>query len=88
MDMNRRRSSLLSQLEIAQSKLATLEDFIKEREKQFRSAVTRLERHDSRPIGPRSRRVGLSHNLWSSMRSMSSEEGEEEQGWLKLRVKV
>lgn len=77
MDVNHRRSSLLLQ---AHSKISSLEEYIRERERQFRSAVSRFERSDSRSLmaGSRLRRVGLSHNLLS-MRTMSQEEEELEE---------
>ncbi len=79
MDVNQRRSSLLFHLGQAHSKITSLEDYIREREKQFRSVVTRFERSDSRSQvggGSRLRRVGLSHNLLH-MRSQEEEEQEE-----------
>jgi hypothetical protein len=73
-----RRSSLLSRLGQAQSKILSLEEHIREREKQLRSVVGRFERSDSRSLvtGGRLRRAGLSHNL---LRTMSQEEDEQEE---------
>ena len=82
MDVNHRRSSLLFHLGQAHSKISSLEDYIREREKQFRSVVGRFERTDSRSLmgggGGRLRRVGLSHNLLH-MRTTSQEEEEQEE---------
>ena len=81
--MDQRRSSLMFHLGQAHSKITSLEDYIREREKQFRSAVHRFERTDSRSMmgggGGRLRRVGLSHNLLH-MRTSSQEEEEQEEG--------
>ena len=81
MDVNQRRSSLLFHLGQAHSKITSLEDYIREREKQFRSVVTRFERSDSRSMvaGGRLRRVGLSHNLLHMRTSTSQEEEEQEE---------
>ena len=94
MDENERRSSLLFYLGQAQSKISSLEDYIREREKQYRSVVNRFERSDSRNMavhaaaassvvvggggGARLRRVGLSHNLLQ-MRTISTSMEDEEQ---------
>ena len=80
MDVNHRRSSLIFRLGQAHSKISSLEDYIREREKQFRSVVTRFERSDSRShvTGSRLRRVGLSHNMLQ-MRTASQEEEEQEE---------
>lgn len=85
-DANQRRSSLLFHLGQAHSKISSLEDYIREREKQLRSAVHRFERTDSRSLmasaaaGSRLRRVGLSHNLLHMRGTMSQEEEEEVEG--------
>lgn len=78
--MEHRRSSLLFHLGQAHTKISSLEDYIREREKQFRTIVHRFERSDSRSLmgGGRLRRVGLSHNLLH-MRTTSQEEEEEGQ---------
>lgn len=82
MDTGRRRSSLLSHLNQANSKISSLEDYIREREKQFHSMVSRLERTDSNRSMTggvsRLRRAGLSHNLYG--RTLSMEEEEQEEG--------
>ena len=81
-DMNpeRRRSSLVRELSRAQGKIASLEEFIRDRERQFHSAVVRMERRDSLQgaagAGTRVRRAGLSHDMLR-LRSMSSEEPED-----------
>lgn len=74
------RPSLLFHLGQAQSKISSLEEYIREREKQIRSAVNRFERSESRSMvaGGRLRRAGLSHNLLH-MRTMSQEEEELEE---------
>ena len=75
MEMESRRASLLlNQLGRAQRKISTLEEFIRERERQLHSAVSRgrLDRRDSRPLN-RIRRVGLSSDLLR-MRSVSRDE--------------
>ena len=80
MDVSKRRSSLLFHLGQAHSKISSLEDYIREREKQFRTVVNRFERSDSRSVvggGSRLRRVGLSHNLLH--RTLSQEEDEQEE---------
>ena len=81
MDTNQRRSSLLFHLGKAHSKISSLEDYIRDREKQFRSMVGRFECNDSsNVVGGGRRRVGLSHNLFRiHSRSMSHEEEEEEE---------
>ena len=87
-DVNQRRSSLLFHLGQAHSKISSLEDYIRDREKQLRSAVHRFERTDSRNLmasaataaGSRLRRVGLSHNLLHMRGTMSQEEEEVEEG--------
>ncbi len=73
----RRDSALLTQLERAQQKISTLEEFIRDREKQLHSTVSRLrlEGRDSR--GYRLRRVGRSHDILLRMRSASRDEPEE-----------
>ena len=81
MNLERRRSSLLCELSRAQGKIATLEEFIRDRERQFHSAVVRLERRNSLQgagVSTRVRRAGLSHDMLRirSM-SMSSEEQED-----------
>ena len=82
LDMNpeRRRSSLVRELSRVQGKIATLEEFIRDRERQFHSAVVRMERRNSlQGIGvgsSRVRRAGLSHDMLR-LRSMSSEEHED-----------
>lgn len=76
----RRRSSLLLELGRAQSKIATLEDFIRDRERQFRATVVNLERQDSlQSAMMRTRRAGLSHDMFR-IRSMSHEEQDEIDG--------
>ncbi len=66
---------MLSKLGHAQSKITALEDFIRERERQFHTAVTRLERSESRPRPTAaSRRVGLTHDDLLGMHSLSSTE--------------
>lgn len=72
----RRRSSLLSQLGRAQTKISALEEFIRDRERQFHTAVTRLESRPQPGGGTTRRRVGLSHDLLR-MRSLSSSSTEE-----------
>ena len=75
MNPERRRSSLVRELSRAQGKIATLEEFIRDRERQFHSAVIRMERRDSLQgtgVGTRVRRAGLSHDMLR-LRSMSSE---------------
>ena len=79
MNSERRRSSLVRELSRAQGKIATLEEFIRDRERQFHSAVIRMERRDSLQgtgVGTRARRAGLSHDMLR-LRSMSSEEHED-----------
>ncbi len=79
MNPERRRSSLVRELSRAQGKIATLEEFIRDRERQFHSAMVRMERRDSLQgagIGTRVRRAGLSHDMLR-LRSMSSEEHED-----------
>ena len=80
--MERRRSSILSQLGRAQTKISTLEEFIRDRERQFHLAVTRLERTDSRGGAGRLRRVGLSHDLlrMHSLNSTDDNSGDEDSG--------
>lgn len=80
MDTGKRRSSLLFHLGQAHSKISSLEDYIRERERQFRSMAGQFERSDSRSLGvggARLRRVGLSHNLLH-LRSVLAEEQDEE----------
>ena len=78
-DMDR-RSSLQFHLGQAQSKISSLEEYIRDREKQIRSAVNRFERSESRNmVADGRRRAGLSHNLLH-MRTMSQEEEEQEEG--------
>ncbi len=75
--VGRRDSALLTQLGRAQQKITTLEEFIREREKQLHSTVSRLrlERRDSRAF--RLRRVGRSNDILLRMRSVSRDEPEE-----------
>ena len=76
MSAERRRSSLLSELSRAQDKIFTLEEFIRDRERQFHAAFVRLERRDSlQGASIRTRRPGLSHDLLR-IRSVSREEHE------------
>ena len=77
-DMNpeRRRSSLVRELSRAQGKIATLEEFIRDRERQFHSAVVRRNSLQGTVVGSRVRRAGLSHDMLR-LRSMSSEEHED-----------
>ena len=68
MDTGQGRSSLLFHLGQAHSKISSLEDYIRYRERQFRSVVGQFEWSDSNASsvaggGARLRRVGLSHNL-------------------------
>ena len=80
MSADRRRSSLLFELNRAQSKITTLEEFIRDRERQFHATVVRLEHQDSHPAAStRRRRAGLSHDLLRT-RSMSRDEQEEVPG--------
>ena len=76
----RRGSALLSQLGLAKQKISTLEEFIRDREKQLQVAVSRMrvERHDSRPH--RLRRAGRSNDALLRMRSGSRDEPEEDPG--------
>ena len=76
-----RHSSLLFHLGQAHSKISSLEDYIRDRERQFRSVVSRFERSESRShvAGSRLRRVCLSHNLLHMMRSVNSQEEEEQE---------
>ena len=79
MNPERRRSSLLCELSRAQGKIATLEEFIRDRERQFHSAVVRMERRNSlqgTSVSTRVRRAGLSHDMLR-IRSMSREEHED-----------
>lgn len=77
MNAERRRSSLLCELGRAQNKISTLEEFIRDRERQFHAAIVRLEHQDSlRGAGMRARRPGLSHDMLRT-RSVSCEEREE-----------
>ena len=77
MNVERRRSSLLSELGRAQNKIASLEEFIRDRERQFHTAVVRLERQDSlRGASMRERRPGLSQDMLRT-RNLSCEEREE-----------
>lgn len=73
----RRNSGFLAQLERAHQKINTLEDFIRDRERQFHVAVNRmrLERRDSRLGVGRLRRVGHADVL---LRMRSSSIGREE----------
>ena len=79
----RRKSELLVELGRAQQKINTLEDFIKDRERQFHVAVNRmrLERRDSWQGSARLRRVGHADVLLrmrsSSTGSTSDEAGED-----------
>jgi hypothetical protein len=77
MNPERRRSSLVRELSRAQGKIATLEEFIRDRERQF---LVRMERSwdslQGTGIGTRVRRAGLSHDMLR-LRSMSSEEHED-----------
>ena len=79
MSIIRRRSSLLVELGRAHGKITTLEEFIRDRERQFRATVVRLEHQDSiqtQSTGMRTRRPGLSHDMLR-VRSISREEEEE-----------
>lgn len=82
MEEERRDSFAATQLTRAQQKIATLEEFIRDRERQFHSAVVRLrlERGDSRHH--RLRRVGRSHDVLLRMRSVSRDEPYEDFGML------
>ena len=73
----RRNSGFLVKLERAHQKINTLEDFIRDRERQFHVAVNRmrLERRDSRQGVGRLRRVGHADVL---LRMRSSSIGREE----------
>ncbi len=86
----RRRSSLLSQLGRAQSKIIALEEFVRDRERQFHTAVTQLERNESVPRQPATRRrVGLTQELLRMHSIASTEEDascENEKGTLYLFV--
>ena len=78
---------MVRELSRAQGKIATLEEFIRDRERQFHSAVVRMERRDSfqgTGIGTRVRRAGLSHDMLR-LRSMSSEEHEDISG---MKIKI
>lgn len=87
---NRRGSDILSQLGTAQRKIATLEDFIRDRERQLHAAVSRsrLDRRDSysRPLArgdsrfARVRRVGLSSDLLRMHSASRDEEPVEDPG--------
>ena len=84
---NRRGSDILNQLGIAQRKIATLEDFIRDRERQLHAAVSRsrLDRRDSysRPGDSRFarvRRVGLSSDLLRMHSASRDEEPVEDPG--------
>ncbi len=73
-----RRSSLLFHLNQAHTKISCLEDYIRDRERQFRSLVGNYQRSESRSVGTagvRLRRVGLSHNLLN-LRSVLAEDAE------------
>lgn len=75
----------------AHSKIVCLEEYIRDRERQFRSVVGSYQRSESRSVGMgggvRLRRVGLSHNLLH-LRSMLADgavDESEENGTLRER---
>ena len=78
-------SVLLKQLGQAHQYISGLEEYIRERERNYQSAISQLrvgERRDS--VGPRrgGRRVGRSHDIFMQMRGMGSVDygDEEDQG--------
>lgn len=75
-DRSRRGSALLNELSRAQAKIGTLEDFIRERERQLHAAVSRLhgarERRTSRLHANRRRRA-VTHDALLRMRTRSQE---------------
>lgn len=75
----RRKSELLVELGRAHQKINTLEDFIKDRERQFHVAVNRMrvERRDSWQGGARLRRVGHADVLLRMRSSSTSSSGDE-----------
>ena len=78
----RRGSALVGELSRAQAKIGTLEDFIRDRERQFHMAVSRLhgagERRSSRLL--RHRRAGITHDAVMRMRTLSQDSLEEDLG--------
>ena len=78
----RRGSALIGELSRAQAKIGTLEDFIRDRERQFHVAVSRLhgagERRSSRLL--RHRRAGITHDTVMRMRTLSQDSLEEDLG--------
>ena len=79
-ERSRRGSALLNELSRAEAKIGTLEEFIREREKQFHVAVSRLhggggghaERRRSR-FAHRRRRAGITQDALLRMRTMSQD---------------
>ena len=75
---SRRGSALLNELSRAQAKIGSLEDFIRERERQLHVAVSRLHgggdrsRRSSR-FHARRRRAGITQDALLRMRTMSQE---------------
>ena len=83
-----RGSALLGELGRAQVKIRTLEDFIRERERQFHTAVSRLhgagarrtsERRSSR-FALRQRRAGITQETLVRMRTFSQDSADEDIG--------
>lgn len=79
-DRSRRSSALLNELSRAEAKIGTLEDFVRERERQLHVAVSRLsrgtgERRRSRLLALRHgrRRAGITQDALLRMRTMSQE---------------
>lgn len=77
-DKSRRGSALLNELSRAEAKIGTLEDFIRERERQLHVAVSRLrggtgDRRSSRLFGNRRRRAGVTQDALLRMRTMSQD---------------
>lgn len=78
-DRSRRGSALLNELSRAEAKIGTLEDFIRERERQLHVAVSRLsrgtgERRRSRQMLRHGRRrAGITQDALLRMRTMSQE---------------
>ena len=80
MSDSRRGSTLLNELNRAEAKIETLEDFIRERERQLHVAVSRLQVRDRRSrYASRRRRAGITSDVLR-MRTASQESIELEDG--------
>lgn len=77
-------SALLKQLGQAQQHISNLEEYIRERERTYQSAITQLkagERRDSQGVrNQRLRRVGRSHDIFQMRGGVSIDQEQEDRG--------